>query len=335
MMRIFISGFGTVGQGTMETVLLKDADIQEITGDRAVIVGVTDSRSYVVKEDGLCCASVLDNKRNNGMVGSDMKNGRSTIDIMQMIEFDTLIEASPTNVETGGEGLRNIRWALENGKNVITVNKGPLALEFAELMAIAKEKGCQLKFEGSVGGAMPIINLCNDALAGQKIRSIQGIFNGTCNFILSRMDGGLPFDHALKEAQQLGYAETDPTNDIEGYDSASKVVILANSVFGVNAKFKDVAITGITAVTSEAIALARESGMVIRLIGEVSKDKLEVSPRLIPKGHPLSISGSLNTALINTDLAGPVTVSGRGAGRKETASAILSDLIAIMKTQKN
>ena len=182
---------------------------------------------------------------------------------------------------------------------------------------------------------MPIINLCNDALAGQKIKSIQGIFNGTCNFILSRMDGGLPFDHALKEAQQLGYAETDPTNDIEGYDSASKVVILANSVFGMNAKFKDVSITGITAVTSEAIALARESGMVIRLIGEVSKDKLEVSPRLIPKGHPLSISGSLNTALINTDLAGPITVSGRGAGRKETASAILSDLIAIMKTQKN
>ena len=334
-MKIFISGFGTVGQGIMETILLKDMDIQNITGDKAVIVGVTDSKSYVVKDDGVCCFSVLGGKNVTGKVGPNMKDGKTTVDIMKMVEFDTLIEASPTNVETGGEGLVNIRWALENGKNVITVNKGPLALEFAELMAIAKEKGCQLKFEGSVGGAMPIINLCNDALAGQKIKSIQGIFNGTCNFILSRMDGGLPFDHALKEAQQLGYAETDPTNDIEGYDSASKVVILANSVFGVNAKFKDVSITGITAVTSEAIALARESGMVIRLIGEVSKDKLEVSPRLIPKGHPLSISGSLNTALINTDLAGPITVSGRGAGRKETASAILSDLIAIMKTQKN
>ena len=334
-MKIFISGFGTVGQGIMETILLKDMDIQNITGDKAVIVGVTDSKSYVVKDDGVCCFSVLGGKNVTGKVGPNTKDGKTTVDIMKMVEFDTLIEASPTNVETGGEGLVNIRWALENGKNVITVNKGPLALEFAELMAIAKEKGCQLKFEGSVGGAMPIINLCNDALAGQKIKSIQGIFNGTCNFILSRMDGGLPFDHALKEAQQLGYAETDPTNDIEGYDSASKVVILANSVFGVNAKFKDVSITGITAVTSEAIALARESGMVIRLIGEVSKDKLEVSPRLIPKGHPLSISGSLNTALINTDLAGPITVSGRGAGRKETASAILSDLIAIMKTQKN
>lgn len=335
MMRIFISGFGTVGQGTMETILVKDMDIQRITGDKAVIVGVTDSKSYAIKEDGVCSLSVLGSKNMSGKVGPDMKDGRSTVDIMKMVEFDTLIEASPTNVETGGEGLANIRWALENGKNVITVNKGPLALEFAELMATAKKNGCMLRFEGSVGGAMPIINLCNDALAGQRIKSIQGIFNGTCNFILSRMDGGLPFDHALKEAQQLGYAETDPTNDIEGYDSASKVVILANSVFGMNAKFKDVSVTGITAVTSEAITLARESGMVIRLIGEVSKDKLEVSPRLIPKGHPLSISGSLNTALINTDLAGPITVSGRGAGRKETASAILSDLIAIMLAQKN
>ncbi|MBE6517453.1 MAG: homoserine dehydrogenase [Thermoplasmata archaeon] len=334
-MKVFISGFGTVGQGTMETILVKSMDIQRITGDQVQIVGVTDSKSYAVKADGVCSFSVLGSKNMSGKVGPDMKDGKSTVDIMKMVEFDTLIEASPTDVETGGEGLKNIRWALENGKNVITVNKGPLALEFRELMDLAKKNGCMIRFEGSVGGAMPIINLCNDALAGQKIKSIQGIFNGTCNFILSRMDGGLPFDQALKEAQQLGYAETDPTNDIEGYDSASKVVILANSVFGMDAKFKDVNVTGITAITSEAIALARENGMVIRLIGEVSKGKLEVSPRLIPKGHPLSISGSLNTALINTDLAGPITVSGRGAGRKETASAILSDLVAIMLAQKN
>ena len=202
-MKIFISGFGTVGQGIMETILLKDMDIQNITGDKAVIVGVTDSKSYVVKDDGVCCFSVLGGKNVTGKVGPNMKDGKTTVDIMKMVEFDTLIEASPTNVETGGEGLVNIRWALENGKNVITVNKGPLALEFAELMAIAKEKGCQLKFEGSVGGAMPIINLCNDALAGQKIKSIQGIFNGTCNFILSRMDGGLPFDRSEEHTSEL------------------------------------------------------------------------------------------------------------------------------------
>ena len=144
------------------------------------------------------------------------------------------------------------------------------------------------------------------------------------------MDKGQPFEQALKEAQQMGYAETDPTNDIEGYDSACKVAILANSVFGRNVTFDDVKITGITGITEEAISMAASLNMVIRLIGEISDTKLEVGPRLIPKGHPLSISGTLNTAQIISDLAGPITVTGRGAGRLETASAILSDLISIM-----
>jgi homoserine dehydrogenase len=148
------------------------------------------------------------------------------------------------------------------------------------------------------------------------------------------MDSGMPFEQALKEAQQLGYAEADPAYDIEGVDTACKVVILANSVFKRNVKFSDVSITGIASVSAEAIALAAEQDMVIRLVGEVSDNVLEVSPRLVPKGHPLSISGTLNTAQIMTDLAGPITVTGKGAGRIETASAILSDLIAIMSSRR-
>lgn len=177
---------------------------------------------------------------------------------------------------------------------------------------------------------MPIINLCHKNLMGEKVSSVCGIFNGTCNYILSKMDSGQPFEQALKEAQQLGYAETDPTNDIEGYDTAAKAVILANSVFHRDVSMRDVRITGISGITSDAIAQAASHNMVIRLIGEVSDTKLEVAPRLIPKGHPLSITGTLNVALIDADLAGPITVNGRGAGRIETASAILSDLLAIM-----
>ncbi|MCB5279851.1 MAG: homoserine dehydrogenase, partial [Candidatus Cloacimonetes bacterium] len=253
-----------------------------------------------------------------------------SIQVMDSVDYDLLVEVSPTNVKTGGIGLINITHALKCKKDVITVNKGPLALRFNELITLAKKNKCKLRFEGSVGGAMPIINLCHENLIGEKIRSIRGIFNGTCNFILSKMDNGQPFEQALKEAQQMGYAETDPTNDIEGFDSACKVVILANSVFERNVTFSDVDITGISAVTSEAISLAASHNMVIRLIGEVSDTKLEVSPRLIPKGHPLSITGTLNAAQIVSDLAGPITISGRGAGRLETASAILSDLISIM-----
>lgn len=330
-MRVFISGFGNVGRGFFETLLIKKAFLESRYKDPVTVVGIVDSKSYEINDGKykICGFCTIGTKNNTGRLHVD-RNGLSCTEIMDMVDFDILVEASPTDITDGGEGLRNIRHALEKGKDVITVNKGPLALAYSELSALAKEKGCHLRFEGSVGGGMPIINLCNEALVGQRIDSIRGIFNGTCNLILSRMDGGIPFEQALREAQQLGYAEADPTYDIKGIDSASKVVILANSVFDRDVKFSDVSITGIDAVTEDAVEMAAEKGMVIRLIGEVSKDKLEVAPRLISKNHPLSIPGTLNKAQVITDMAGPITVSGRGAGKAETASAILSDLIWIM-----
>lgn len=333
-MRAFISGFGTVGQGILELITMKNEDLEKQYGETISVVGIMDSKSYILNQDGLCALCILGRKKNEGRCGTDDRKGKTGTDILGMVDFDVLIECTPTNIENGGEGLKNIEYALSKGKDVVTVNKGPLALKYAELMGIAKEKDCAFRFEGSVGGAMPIINLCKEGLAGQKIKSIMGIFNGTCNFILSRMDSGMPFEQALKEAQQLGYAETDPTYDIKGIDSACKVTILANAVFGRNVTIKDVKITGVDTITTDAIALAKDNDMVIRLIGEVSDDKLVVSPRLIPIGHPLSIRGTLNTAVVQTDFAGPITVSGRGAGRSETASAILSDLLAIMKSKQ-
>lgn len=323
-----ICGFGTVGQGFAEVLAMRSDFLRKRSGEDVVITGVMDSRTYALNSSGFDPIELVDRKKSTGKVGSETYT--DSVDVLKMANYDVLVEVSPTDVKTGGAGLPNIIQALESGKDVITVNKGPLALKFAELMSLAEKNGCELRFEGSVGGAMPIINLCRENMAGEDITSIRGIFNGTCNFILSKMDKGQPFEQALKEAQQMGYAETDPTNDVEGYDSACKVVILANSIFGRNVTFDDVKITGITGITEEAIALAASRNMVIRLIGEVSDTKLEVGPRLIPKGHPLGISGTMNTAQIISDLAGPVTVSGRGAGRKETASAILSDLIAII-----
>ncbi len=333
MMKVFISGFGTVGQGVFELLLLKLDLLDSMGGVK--VVGIMDSKSYTVDNDkGVCGLCAIGGKKLSGKVGKVDRNGMEGKDVLDQADYDVLIECTPTNIEDGGEGLRNIRHALEKGKDVITVNKGPLALKFKELSDLAKKNGCIMRYEGSVGGAMPIINLCNEALVGQKIRSIKGIFNGTCNFILSRMDSGMPFQQALKEAQQLGYAEADPTYDIKGIDSACKVTILANAVFGRDVTIKDVSITGIDTITEEAIALAAENDMVIRLIGEISDSRLSVSPRLVPKGHPLSLAGTLNMAVVETDCAGPITVSGRGAGRQETASAILSDLIAIIKERK-
>lgn len=327
-MRVFICGFGTVGQGFAEVVASRKQYFEEKFGQNVDIVGVMDSKTYSIDENGMDPLEIVARKKETRRVGTETYT--DSLKVLDSVDYDLLVEVSPTDVKTGGVGLVNIRHALECEKDVITVNKGPLALKFQELIELARKNRCKFRFEGSVGGAMPIINLCHKNLAGERINSIRGIFNGTCNFILSKMDKGQPFEQALKEAQQMGYAETDPTNDIEGYDSACKVVILANSVFGRNVTFDDVKITGITSITEEAISLAASRNMVIRLIGEVSDTKLEVSPRLIPKGHPLSISGTLNTAQIISDLAGPITVSGRGAGRMETASAVLSDLISIM-----
>ena len=327
-MRVFICGFGTVGQGFAEVLARRMEFLEERYGCPILVTGAMDSKTYVLDRNGLDPLELVATKQRTGRVGEDEYTDSTKV--LDQAAYDILVEVSPTDIKTGGAGLRNITHALENRKDVITVNKGPLALKFNDLITLARRNKCKFRFEGSVGGAMPIINLCRENLRGERIESIRGIFNGTCNFILSKMDKGQPFDQVLKEAQQMGYAETDPTNDIEGYDSACKVAILANSVFGRNVTFDDVKITGITGITEEAIALAASRNMVIRLIGEVSETKLEVGPRLVPRGHPLSISGTLNTAQIISDLAGPITVSGRGAGRTETASAILSDLISIM-----
>ena len=327
-MRIFLSGFGTVGQGFAEVIKRRRDFFEDKYGEQPVVVGVIDSKTFAVDQKGLDLDRLVARKQEKKGVSDETYS--DALAVMDSVQYDLLIEVSPTDVETGGTGLKTIRHALECGKDVITVNKGPLALHFHDLIALAKKNGCKFRFEGSVGGAMPIINLCHENLKGEKISSIRGIFNGTCNYILSKMDNGQPFEQALKEAQQLGYAETDPTNDVEGYDAATKVVILANSVFHRDVSFKDVKITGITGITPDAIAQAKSHNMVIRLVGEITETRLEVAPRLIPIGHPLSISGTLNIAQIDADLAGPITITGRGAGKIETASAILSDLIAIM-----
>lgn len=222
--------------------------------------------------------------------------------------------------------------AFKHGRDVVTSNKGPLAMKYAELMEAADEGDSRFRFEATVGGAMPVLNLAKDALAGNTITNVEGIFNGTCNYILSRMmEEHAPYDQMLAEAQELGFAETDPTYDVEGIDTACKMVILANCIFGMNATHEDVTVTGITKITPEALLLAQNDGYVIKLIGEVNDSMINVGPKLVPVDHPLAVGGSLNVASLQTDLSGPVTVTGRGAGSIETASAILSDMISIYR----
>jgi homoserine dehydrogenase len=177
---------------------------------------------------------------------------------------------------------------------------------------------------------MPIINLSEEALAGNRILAIEGVLNGTCNYILSRMDDeGVSYEQALGEAQELGIAEADPTADVDGIDTVAKIVILANSVFGMDVGYEDVDVTGIAKITPEAFKLAKDGGYTIKLIGEIQDGLLKVAPKMVPRNHPLNIGGTFNLASIRTELAGRITIGGIGAGSIETASAILSDVLWI------
>jgi len=192
------------------------------------------------------------------------------MDVVKESDYDILVEVTPTDAKTGQPGISYITEALKRGKHVVTSNKGPVALKYRELTELATRKGVRFLFEATVGGSMPVFNLMRGPLAGNEVMSIEGIFNGTCNYILTRMASeGLPYDMVLSEAKELGIAEADPTYDVEGIDTALKMVILANSVFGMDVRLEDVDRVGISSVCLEALKLAGEADMVIKLIGEV------------------------------------------------------------------
>jgi homoserine dehydrogenase len=321
-----ILGFGAIGQGVAQALLMKKEYLKSI-GLEVKVVAVVDSKGATVNPQGVDLADCLSRKKKNGTVALENITG---VEMIRSVNHELVIETTPTDIKTGGPGLQNMFAAFETGKDVVTSNKGPLTLKYRELLETAKAAGSKFRFEATVGGSMPIINLANEVLAGNRIISIKGILNGTCNYILTRMlEERASYTDILAESLELGIAETDPTYDVEGIDTACKLVILANAIFGLDATYKDVEVTGITKITPEALEMAYERGHVIKLIGEVSREKIQVAPRLVPIKHPLAVGGTLNVASVYTELAGEITVTGKGAGPIETASAILSDLISI------
>ncbi|MBX5445886.1 homoserine dehydrogenase [Sphaerobacter sp.] len=222
---------------------------------------------------------------------------------------------------------------LRAGKHVVTANKEALAKHFGELTAAAKEAERALLFEASVGGGIPLLVSYRQILAANRITRVRGIVNGTTNFILSQMaEHGTAYDAALAEAQRLGYAEPDPTADVEGYDAAYKLAILASLMLGRHVSPDEVDRTGITGVTAEEVAAARERGGAIKLIASAERDgddvRLQVAPTFVPGDNLLAhVSANFNAIELTGDRVGPVVLSGQGAGPLPTASAILSDVV--------
>jgi homoserine dehydrogenase len=277
-----------------------------------------------------------------GVLVRDPKAKRDSVIPSQLFTSDaeTLILGSDIVIELLGgiePAKTYVRMALESGADVVTANKALIAAHGPELFDLAEQLGAQLYFEAAVGGAIPIIRPLRESLAGDKVNRVMGIVNGTTNFILDRMEStGADFEEALAEATALGYAEADPTADIEGYDAASKAAILASLAFHSEVAVEKVYREGITSITAMTIETARQAGYTVKLLAICERvgDGLvaRVHPTLIPLTHPLAaVRGAYNAVFVEAESAGQLMFYGAGAGGTQTASAVLGDLVSAAK----
>jgi len=329
-LRMALVGFGNVGKAVARVIVEKRDLLQKI-GFEPVVVAVFEKNGSWIDENGLNLQEILQ----KGESSPAWVEGASAKEHIPEMDCDIVVEMTVTNIKDGEPGLTHIREALKSDKDVVTSNKGPLVLAFPELMDMAEKKGRILLYEATVGGAIPVFHVAREALLINRITAITGILNGTSNYILTKMtEEKVSFNAALREAQEKGYAEADPTYDVEGIDAASKLVILANGILGLRKKLSDVQIEGITRITPEMVELAMEDGYLVKHIGYVDRDRVEVMPRLIPRSSPLAVGGTLNVISLRTDVAEEITLIGRGAGPRETSSAILGDILHIHRVRE-
>ncbi|SMO63369.1 homoserine dehydrogenase [Melghirimyces algeriensis] len=336
--RLAMIGFGTVGQALARILLERKGELWEKEGFVAQITAISDmTKGSLYHPDGLNLTEVFLALEESGTLEaypetSGLQRGWNSLKTIQDSNADTIVEVTFTDVETGQPAIEHCRTAFEAGKNVVTTNKGPVALAFAELSELAEKNGVYWGFEGTVMSGTPALRMPRFALAGDRIKEIRGILNGTTNYILTRMEDGVSMENALLEAQNKGYAEADPTGDLEGFDALYKMMILSEVVMGIPLKRKDVLRKGMSSVTSEDIQKAKTGGMRWRILSvireEGGKMSASVQPVAIPEADPLAgVKGALNAVTYVCDLLGPVTLIGAGAGRMETGFSILADLI--------
>ena len=314
---VALLGFGTVGTGVYKILKLQKGEMLQKLNTylniRSILVRDVQKHQEKVQDPSILTTSIEG--------------------ILEDPEIDIVIELM------GGmePAYTYIRSALEAGKSVVTANKDLVADRGGELLQIAEENHVELRFEAAVAGGIPIISPLKNSLAANEIRMVMGIVNGTTNYILSKMTNeGMEYEDALEEAKELGYAEADPTADVEGYDAARKIAILATIAFHSRVTFRDVYTEGITKITAKDISYARNLGRVIKLIAMASSTsegiEVKVHPLLIPEDHPLaSVSGSYNAVYVDGDAVGDVMFYGKGAGEMPTASAVLGDVFAVAR----
>lgn len=334
--RLILVGFGTVGQGLAEILESKKKELKDSYNFDCDIVGVSDLRfgtTYHV--GGLHIPKLLDQAKKGKF--TDHVKDWDALALIKNTEATIMCELSFTDLKTGEPAISHCKAAFETKKHVVTSNKGPAALAYREMKNLAVKNGVKFLIEGTVMSGTPVINLADGPLAGCTIKAIRGILNGTTNFILTQMENKMEYASALKKAQELGYAEADPTGDVEGYDARGKVTILTNVVMGASFSINDVSCKGITKITSQDIEQAKKDNCRWKLIGSIKSDNGKISASVAPEkislSHPLAgVMGATNALTFSTDLMGDVTIVGAGAGRKETGFSILTDIIKIHRS---
>jgi homoserine dehydrogenase len=340
--KIGLIGCGTVGQGLLEILLKKKEYLKNEFDFEAQVVAISDKlKGSLLLPDGINIEKILhllEQGKNIGEYLEGKPNEADQMDALQVIELcnaDIIAELTYTDIQTAEPATSHIKKALQTGKHVVTSNKGPAALFYDELKKSAGENNVYFRIEGTVMSGTPVFNLFEYGFAGNTIKEIKGILNGTTNFILSKMEEeGMDYEDALKLAQELGYAEADPTADVEGFDALAKIVILSNVLLGGNIRPSDAKREGITSISKEKILEAKKEGCRYKLIASTRKEngriEASVAPQKLPLSDPLSgIMGANNALTFDLDLLGKVTIQGPGAGKIETGYSILIDMLAI------
>ena len=316
--KIGILGLGTVGCGTISVLARNGQEIARRAG----------------REINIVQASARDLKKKRPCSTDGIKLVQDPHAVVRNPEIEVVVE-----LIGGYEPARAlVLEAIANGKHVVTANKALIAVHGNEIFAQAQKKGVMVAFEAAVAGGIPIIKSVREGLAGNRIEWLAGIINGTSNFILTEMrDKGADFADALKEAQRLGYAEADPTFDVEGIDTAHKLTILAAIAFGIPLKFKQAYTEGITGITRMDVQYAENLGYRLKLLGIARRTnggvELRVHPTLIPERRLIAnVDGAMNAVLVKGDAVGPTLFYGAGAGAEPTASAVVADLVDVVRT---
>lgn len=340
--RILVCGLGRVGRAFVELLSTRRETIAANHEFWPLLSAAVDIDGAAVAPRGAeVPPSLLLEKLDPGIGPSSLEGygcrGMKALDLIHAGVADVLVETTPTSIRDGEPGLTHITQALGHRMHVITASKGPLVLEFGRLRQLAQDSGTSLKFSAATAAALPALDVGTYCLAGASIRRIEGILNGTTNFILSCMqDQGVNYQQALSEAQTLGIAESDPSLDVEGWDSASKLLLLANALMGSSLVLRDVEVSGITGVQAETLRSAAQRGKTLKLLAQAEaqcgKPKATVQLCELAADHPLShVTGAEKAVTYTTDTMDRITVTGGRSDPRGAAAAVLKDLIHLMQ----